>query len=128
MGKINYDTITKLYYSIGEVADLFDVSTSLIRFWEKEFTIIRPKKNKNGNRLFTPGDIKSFEKIYVLVKEQGFTLDGAKKVLKSKTPIDLETPSASSSNDVVIQKLENIKSKLLQLTLDYNFLFYIVFR
>lgn len=115
MGKINYDTITKLYYSIGEVADLFDVSTSLIRFWEKEFTIIRPKKNKNGNRLFTPGDIKSFEKIYVLVKEQGFTLDGAKKVLKSKTPIDLETPSASSSNDVVIQKLENIKSKLLQL-------------
>ena len=72
----------KLYYSIGEVAKMFDVKTSLIRFWEKEFDIIKPKKNKKGNRLFTQEDVDNFHIIYHLVKERGFTLQGAKLKLK----------------------------------------------
>lgn len=75
--------IQKVYFSIGEVAEMFEVNTSLIRFWEKEFTIIKPKKNKKGNRLFTQKDIENFKIIYHLVKEKGFTLDGAKNELKS---------------------------------------------
>ena len=79
---MHIDLPEKRYYKIGEVAKAFGVNTSLIRFWEKEFEIIRPKKNKKGNRLFTPEDIKNFKLIYNLVKERGFTLDGAKQKLK----------------------------------------------
>ena len=82
--EISEKQLTKLYYTIGEVAVMFEVNPSLIRFWEKEFTIIQPKKNKKGNRLFTPKDILNFNKIYNLVKKQGFTLEGAKNALKSK--------------------------------------------
>lgn len=103
--------LTKLYYSIGEVAAIFEVNTSLIRFWEKEFTIIQPKKNKKGNRLFTVKDIEHFNKIYQLVKMEGYTLDGAKKALKSKDPVEL----SSVSNDQLIQRLEGIKARLLAL-------------
>ena len=74
--------VEKLYYSIGEVARIFDVNTSLIRFWEKEFDIIKPKKNKKGNRFFTKQDIDNFHLIYHLVKERGMTLNGAKKKIK----------------------------------------------
>jgi DNA-binding transcriptional MerR regulator len=104
--------LTKLYYSIGEVASIFDVNASLIRFWEKEFTIIQPKKNKKGNRLFTVKDIEHFNKIYQLVKMEGYTLDGAKKALKSKDSADL---ASNFSNDQIIHRLEEIKSKLLSL-------------
>ncbi|MDP3462655.1 MAG: MerR family transcriptional regulator [Bacteroidales bacterium] len=72
----------KVYYSIGEVAEMFQVNTSLIRFWEKEFDILRPKKNAKGNRLFTPRDVKYLHMIYHLVKEKGYTLQGAKDALK----------------------------------------------
>jgi DNA-binding transcriptional MerR regulator len=72
----------KLFYSIGEVADMFAVNTSLIRFWEKEFDIIKPKKNKKGNRLFTQEDVNNFHVIYNLAKERGYTLEGIKKKLK----------------------------------------------
>lgn len=75
--------VTKLYYSIGEVAEMFNVSTSLLRFWESEFDILKPKKNRKGNRLFTPEDLKNLKIIYHLVKERGFTLEGAKKKLKA---------------------------------------------
>jgi len=75
--------ITKLYYSISEVATMFNVNSSLIRFWEKEFDIIKPRKNKKGNRLFTQKDIDNFHVIFHLVKERGYTLEGAKKKLKS---------------------------------------------
>ena len=68
----------KLFYSIGEVADMFEVNTSLIRFWEKEFDIIKPKKNAKGNRLFTPADIENFKLIHYFVKDLGMTLEGAK--------------------------------------------------
>jgi len=97
----------KLYYPIGEVAKMFNVNTSLIRFWEKEFKIIKPKKNKKGNRLFTAKDIENFQKIYQLVKIEGYKLDGAKQKLR-------ETSSASpnSSNEVIV-RLEEIKKELV---------------
>jgi DNA-binding transcriptional MerR regulator len=109
---IETDKLTKLYYTIGEVAEMFQVNTSLIRFWEKEFTVIQPKKNKKGNRLFTPKDIENFNKIYHLVKVNGYTLDGAKKALKSKSSVQLEEPD---SNSDLINKLEAIKNRLLNL-------------
>lgn len=111
MSKLDDITLTKLYYSIGEVAAIFDVNTSLIRFWEKEFTVIQPKKNKKGNRLFTVKDIEHFNKIYQLVKEQGYTLEGAKKAIKSNG----KGVSEGNQNEVLIQKLEQIKSQLLAL-------------
>ena len=98
----------KLYYGIGEVAEAFGVNTSLIRFWEKEFDIIKPKKNAKGNRKFTPEDIKNLELIYHLVKERGFTLEGAKIHLK-------EEGHKTLNNFEIIRKLETIKSSLIQL-------------
>ncbi len=83
----------KLYYSIGEVADLFQVNTSLIRFWEKEFDILKPAKNKKGNRLFTTEDIENLKIIYHLVKEKGYTLQGARdhlRMTRKKTPDNKE--------------------------------------
>lgn len=74
--------IQKLYYSIGEVAEMFNVAPSLIRFWESEFDIIKPKKNRKGNRQFTAEDIDHVKMIYHLVKEKGFTLQGAKEMLR----------------------------------------------
>ena len=109
MVSLNADKeLTKLYYSIVEVADMFDVNTSLIRFWEKEFTIIKPSKNKKGNRLFTKKDILNFQKIYQWVKIEGYTLDGAKQKLKKGDDIvDSEQPN-------VIAVLEELKLTLLQ--------------
>lgn len=98
----------KRYYSIGEVARAFDVNTSLIRFWEKEFEVIKPKKNAKGNRKFTPEDIKNLELIYHLVKERGFTLEGAKTHLK-------EEKQKTLTNFEIIRKLENIKATLINL-------------
>ncbi len=69
----------KLFYKISEVAEMFSVNISAVRFWEKEFDILKPNKNKKGNRLFTPKDIKNIQIIYHLLKERGFTVDGAKK-------------------------------------------------
>ncbi|QNJ96996.1 MerR family transcriptional regulator [Constantimarinum furrinae] len=98
----------KLYYSIGEVAEAFDVNTSLIRFWEKEFDVLKPKKNAKGNRKFTPTDIKNLELIYHLVKERGFTLEGAKIHLK-------ENKQKTLNKFEIIRKLETIKSELLKI-------------
>ena len=120
--KIAEKELTKLYYTIGEVALMFNVNASLIRFWEKEFTIIQPKKNKKGNRLFTPKDILNFNKIYNLVKEQGFTLEGAKNALKNKSLDSVEIiqqvviqKQSSINTSQIIVNLENIKSKLSRL-------------
>ena len=79
---IQLNELTKLYYSIGEVAEMFNVSKSLIRFWESEFDLLRPHKNSKGDRRFTKQNIEQFNTIYHLVKERGFTLEGAKKELK----------------------------------------------
>jgi DNA-binding transcriptional MerR regulator len=110
---IDIKQLTKLYYSIGEVADLFNVNASLIRFWEKEFSTIQPKKSKKGNRLFTTKDIENFNKIYHLVKTNGYTLEGAKKVLKDKNAtVDVRI---ESNNEQIIEKLEGIKNRLKNL-------------
>jgi DNA-binding transcriptional MerR regulator len=98
----------KRYYGIGEVAKAFDVNTSLIRFWEKEFDVIQPKKNAKGNRKFTPKDIQNLQLIYHLVKERGFTLEGAKTHLK-------EERQKTLSNFEIIQKLERIKAELVKI-------------
>ncbi len=108
--------IAKLYYSIGEVAEMFDVNTSLIRFWEKEFDIIKPKKNRKGNRLFTPEDIDNFKVIYNLVKEQGLTLEGAKKYLKeNRNDVKHEFKAEKNQLSEIESKLKAIKSRLLEL-------------
>lgn len=98
----------KLFYSIGEVAKMFNVNTSLIRFWEGEFDIIKPKKNKKGNRLFTQTDVDNFHVIFHLVKERGFTLEGAKKKLA-------QNKGETISNVEVVKSLKNIKSFLLEI-------------
>ena len=105
---MNINLPEKLYYGIGEVAKAFGVNTSLIRFWEKEFDVLQPKKNAKGNRKFTPKDIKNLELIFHLVKQRGFTLEGAKTHLKHNKGETLE-------NFDVIRKLENVKSELLKI-------------
>ena len=115
-------SLTKLYYSIGEVAAMFNVNTSLIRFWEKEFGLIQPKKNRKGNRLFTPKDIETFNKIYHLVKTEGYTIEGAKKALKVKPsnlssvekPIESSIKKSPEKEDL-IKKLEAVRLRLLKL-------------
>ncbi|WP_152287075.1 MerR family transcriptional regulator [Flavicella marina] len=105
---MNIDLPEKRYYKIGEVAKAFNVNTSLIRFWEKEFDVIQPKKNGKGDRMFTPTDIKNFRLIYHLVKEKGFTLDGAKNRLKSN-------PDGTVNNHEIIASLEKVKAELLKI-------------
>ena len=99
--------VEKLYYSIGEVADIFNVNTSLIRYWEKEFDIIKPRKNKKGNRIFTWDDVDNFHIIYHLVKERGMTLKGAQKKMK-------ENRGDEEHNFEIIKSLEQIKLMLLE--------------
>lgn len=105
---MNIELPEKLYYSIGEVAKAFGVNQSLIRFWDKEFDILKPKKNAKGNRMFTPEDIKNLKLIYHLVKERGFTLEGAKTHLK-------ENQQKTLDKFEIITKLKTIKSELLAL-------------
>lgn len=108
--------IAKLFYSIGEVAEMFEVNTSLIRFWEKEFDIIKPKKNKKGNRLFTADDIDNFKVIYNLVKEQGLTLDGAKKYLKeNRKAVKHEFKTEKNQFFEIENKLKLIRNRLIDL-------------
>ena len=101
----------KLYYSIGEVARAFDVNTSLIRYWEQEFPILRPKKNKKGNRYFTPEDLTNLKIIYHLVKEKGYTLDGARVALTTNSKIS-ETISIIDRLGFVKAELQKLKESL----------------
>ncbi|WP_027138637.1 MerR family transcriptional regulator [Gaetbulibacter saemankumensis] len=105
---MHIDLPEKRYYSIGEVAKAFHVNTSLIRFWEKEFDALKPKKNAKGNRKFTPEDINNLKLIYHLVKERGFTLEGAKIHLK-------EDKKDTLSNYEIVSKLEDIKVQLIKI-------------
>ena len=102
---MHIDLPEKRYYKIGEVAKAFNVNTSLIRFWEKEFDLIKPKKNAKGNRLFTQEDIVNFKLIFNLVKERGFTLEGAKQELK-------KNPKEIFNNHEIISRLEAVKAAL----------------
>ena len=98
----------KLFYQIGEVSKVLNVNVSLIRFWEKEFDILNPKKNKKGNRLFTQKDFDNLKIIYHLVKERGFTLEGAKKRLK-------ENKEGKTDNLSIIRHLKEIRGFLVDL-------------
>ena len=95
----------KRYYTIGEIARAFNVNTSLLRFWEKEFNEIQPKKKQSGARKYTPEDVIIIEKIYLLLKQKGLTIEGAKKQLKIKSSVD-------GNHQLIIQKLEIVKANL----------------
>ncbi len=103
--------IEKKYYSIGEVAFMFKVAPSLIRFWEKEFDILKPQKNRKGNRQFTVEDIENFKIIFNLVKEKGYTLQGAKEFLKENK----ETKTLPQNKTELVESLQNIKRFLIEL-------------
>lgn len=98
----------RILYSIGEVAKKFKVNASLIRFWEKEFDILQPKKNKKGNRLFTKEDLDNLHIIYHLVKERGFKLEGAKKKLK-------QNKDEVVNSVEMVRSLKSLKSFLVEL-------------
>ena len=95
----------KLYYSIGEISKFLNVNSSLIRYWEKEFDVIRPKKNSKGNRIFTQNDLDNIKLIYHLLKEKKFTIDGAKKKIR-------ENKLGVKKNFEIIQNLQKIKYQL----------------
>ena len=98
---------SKMYYTMGEVAIMFDVNQSLLRFYEKEFDVLQPKKNKKGNRYFTPEDIENLKIIFHLIKEKGYTISGAKDYLKNNY-------SNTKDDQKIISALENIKSFLIE--------------
>jgi len=100
--------VEKLYYAIGEVAEMLNVPVSTVRFWENEFDILKPMKNKKGNRLFTQTDVRNLKIIHNLVKEEGMTLEGARKKLTGKWE---ETDSKYEINE----SLQKIKSILLEI-------------
>ncbi|MFN6944417.1 MAG: MerR family transcriptional regulator [Cytophagaceae bacterium] len=100
--------IEKKYYTIGEVADMFKVATSLIRFWESEFDTIRPRKNSKGNRQYTKEDIEQIKLVYHLVKERGYTLQGANEIIKAKK-------NKAMDNLELVKSLEKIKAFLVEL-------------
>lgn len=100
--------IEKLYYSIGEVAQMFDVNTSLIRYWETEFSILKPKKNAKGDRMFRQKDMENLKLIFHLVKERGYTLEGAKKTMR-------EGGGNLEKNYEVIESLSRIRNFLAEL-------------
>lgn len=99
--------INKLYYTMGEVTEMFQVNASQIRFYEREFPIIQPKKNKKGNRLFTPEDVSNLKIIFNLVKEKGYTLQGAREYLRNNK-------DAVRENQRIINSLERLKQFLIE--------------
>ena len=99
----------RLFYSMGEVSEMFDVNPSLLRHWETQFSILRPKRNKKGNRLYSPADVEHLKLIYHLVKERGMTLEGARKALKEsrgrqEVPRDLE----------LLERLQRVRAMLVE--------------
>ena len=105
---LNNKATEKLFYKIGEVAEMFEVNISTVRYWEKEFDILKPKKNKKGNRLFTPKDVTNLQIIHHLLKERGFTIDGARKKLK-------ENKKDTIDNIEIVNHLRDIRGFLVKL-------------
>ena len=103
----------KLYYSMGEVAEMFDVNQSLIRHWESQFSVLRPKRNKKGNRLFTPQDVENLKRIYHLVKERGMTLEGAKRAMRRQPAGD-----AADRSGELLERLQRIRALLVEVRED----------
>jgi len=111
MAETEKEQTEKLFYSISEVSEMFELNASTLRFWEKEFDFLKPAKNKKGNRLFAQKDIDNIAKIVELVKQKGFTIQGAREQIKNG-PAD----SISSNNTAeVILKLQQVKEKLIDL-------------
>lgn len=111
MGTQQKEETDKLYYSISEVSELFELNPSTLRFWEKEFEVLKPSKNKKGNRMFTRKDIEHIARIVELVKDKGYTIQGAKEQLKRKQDDSTSNPNIAK----VIEKLEAIRSRLIEL-------------
>lgn len=109
MGSQEKEETEKLYYSIGEVSEMFDLNASTLRFWEKEFDVLRPTKNKKGNRLFTRKDIEHIAQIVELVKQKGYTIQGARDAMRGKGF------DKANSKQEVIDKLKVIRERLLAL-------------
>lgn len=102
------EPLEKLYYSMGEVTAMFNVAPSLLRFWEKEFDVLEPKKNKKGNRLYTKTDIETIKLIHFLTKEQGHTLQGAKEKIKSRR-------QPTEKNMVILESLKKVRQFLVEM-------------
>jgi len=105
--------IEKVFYTIGEVAEMFSVNTSLIRFWEREFETLKPQKNKKGNRLFTKDDIEQVKLIFHLVKERGMTINGARQKLKNNKEETVQ-------NHDLVERLLTIRQMLTDLKEEMN--------
>ncbi len=108
----DHKEIEKLYHSIGEIAKKYNVSTSLIRYWEKEFDILKPRKNKKGDRLFTQKDLENLDIIYHLIKERGFTLKGAKKKIYQNKEDNIGTSEIVRSLKKIREFLIHIRDEL----------------
>lgn len=104
--------LTKLYYSIGEVSELFGVAPSLIRYWESEFSVLKPAKNSKGERKYTVKDIEMLQQIFHLVKERGFTIDGAKKELDQQKMVTKEKNTAIKQLKELRKKIEILKASI----------------
>lgn len=102
---VNLSKLDKLYYSIGEVAEMFGVSKSLVRYWENEFSFLTPRKNKKGDRRFTPENIQQLQIIFDLVKVRGFTLEGAKQEIRQEK-------SRLQSRQKAIERLQNLRERM----------------
>lgn len=106
--------IQKVFYTMGDVAEMFDVNQSLIRYWDKEFSILKPEKNKKGNRLFRTKDIEAFRLIYHLTKEKGMTIEGAKRFLKQRN-------IGETNKDIaIVEKLEGVKLLLQEVLAHFD--------
>lgn len=109
----NKDTDEKIYYSIGEVSKIIGISTSKIRFWEKKFDSIKPKKNKKGNRIFNKKELNKLKLIHHLLKEKKYTIDGAKKKMR-------KNPEKTETHQKVIENLKKIKAELIEIRKNLN--------
>lgn len=108
------DKSKKIFYTMGEVAEMLDVSSTTVRFWERRFSILKPHRNKKGNRLFTPTDVENLKLIYMLVKEQGMTLEGAKKALSTNRDEVLRKSE-------ILERLLNVKAMLLEIKQELSY-------
>ncbi|MDL2308844.1 MerR family transcriptional regulator [Bacteroidales bacterium OttesenSCG-928-B11] len=105
------EEIEKVYFSIGETAKMFDVNASLLRYWEKEFDVIKPFKNKKGDRYYTKNDLETIRTIHYLTKIKGYTLQGAKEAMK-------RNPVQEKDNAYITDTLLKMKNLLLEIKED----------
>ncbi len=104
--------LTKLYYSIGEVSEMFDVAPSLIRYWESEFSTLKPKKSRNGDRRFTKENIVQLNEIYHLVKDKGYTLEGAKRELKDQKKMRKQKQDVLYGMQQLVRRMKKLRAEL----------------